>query len=50
MFNDDTHKNHPSICNFVAGYAYYENAGNGLAEGFLNLVEGLLSLLANIRK
>ena len=50
MFNDNSYRKPPSICNFVPGYAFYSHIGNGLAETFVNLIELLIALLSGRRQ
>ncbi len=50
MFNNSSYQNKPSICNFVPGYYFYSNIGDGLAENLVNVVEGLFGFIAKIRR
>ena len=42
MFNEDFKNNHAPICDFVPGYAYYNDIGYGLAEVLVDIFEWLL--------
>ena len=42
MFNPEQKNRQPMICNFIPGYAYYEDMSFRLAETLVNLVEWLL--------
>ncbi len=42
MFNPDQKDKQPMICNFVPGYAFYQDIGFRLAEALVDLVEWLL--------
>ena len=42
MFNEGSKNNHAPICNFVPGYAFYNDIGYGLAEVLVNIFERLL--------
>jgi hypothetical protein len=44
MYRPNQKDNHPAICDFIPGYAYYNGMGYGLAETLLNLIEWLLGL------
>jgi len=44
MYNPEQKSRQPMICNFIPGYAYYEDIGYHLAETLVDLVEWLLRL------
>jgi hypothetical protein len=44
MIYKDSTTNHPSVCHFVPGYAYYSSMGYGMAESLVNIIEWLLGL------
>jgi len=50
MFNHHNAKNSSNIGQLIPGYGYYDSLGDSLAEGLLNLVEGVLSLFASLRR
>lgn len=50
MFNESSNKNHPPICNFVPGYAFYSSVGDSLAEDLVNFFEFLISFIERIRR
>jgi hypothetical protein len=50
MFCDNSYDKHPSICNLVPGFAFYSRVGDGLAEGLVNLLEGIWALVNSLRR
>lgn len=44
MFYKDSTTNHPPVCQFVPGYAFYNSMGYGMAENLVNIFEWLLGL------
>lgn len=42
MIYKDSTTDHPPVCHFVPGYAFYSGIGYGLAENLTNLIEWLI--------
>ena len=44
MNKQDSNTSHTPICNFVPGYAFYNEMGTNLAEQLVNFIEWLITL------
>ena len=50
MYDNDSQRNHPPLCNLVPGFAFYNSVGSGLAENLVDLFEAIAGVIANIKR